>query len=340
MRASVIEFWEMKRSIGICLLDWEHLSTLELGKEVEMTKKIAPAAIVALKDALSTLYWYKSDLRSFLMSTLADQRLLSSLNWNEYKRNIVGALVDFMAKREAQYQGELVRLMTEVARVDDFSHLEQLEGGPEKAAAARRAVLALRKQTAAHSSLTQDQTDAEERRRKTHEQQVRRTAVREGLESLSREYIALLSDTNFQGRGYRLEKILRSLFELFDLDPRASFKIVGEQIDGAFTFDNTDYLFEAKWQQELVTAAELDVLAGKLLRKLENTLGLFLSINGFSDDGVKAHSSGRRLMLLTDGSDLMAVLEGRIDLVSLLLLRKRREASQTGNIYLRIHEVL
>jgi hypothetical protein len=112
-----------------------------------------------------------------------------------------------------------------------------------------------------------------------------------------------------------------------------------ERVDGAFTFDATDYLFEAKWEEGLVGAADLDVLAGKLGRKLDNTLGLFLSINGFSGDGVKAHSSGRRMMLLMDGSDLMAVLEGRIDLVQ-LLLRKRREASQTGNIYLRIHEML
>jgi hypothetical protein len=44
-------------------------------------------------------------------------------------------------------------------------------------------------------------------------------------------------------------------------------------------------------------------------------------------------------MILMDGSDLMAVLEGRIDLLQ-LLLRKRREASQTGTIYLRIHEIL
>jgi hypothetical protein len=44
-------------------------------------------------------------------------------------------------------------------------------------------------------------------------------------------------------------------------------------------------------------------------------------------------------MILMDGSDLMAVLEARIDLIQ-LLLRKRRHASQTGNIYLRIHELL
>ena len=78
---------------------------------------------------------------------------------------------------------------------------------------------------------------------------------------------------------------------------------------------------------------------GKLTRILENTLGLFLSINGFSDDAVKAHSTGRRLMILMDSSDLMAVIEGRIDLIQ-LLLRKRRHASQTGNIYLKIHEIM
>ena len=187
--------------------------------------------------------------------------------------------------------------------------------------------------------VVEEQKRMEERRRKAHEEMLRTTSVRDKLEKLTKEYIELLGSREPQRRGYRLEKIIRELFELFDLDPRASFKIVGEQIDGAFTFDATDYLLEGKWQQEPVAAADLDVLAGKLGRKLDNTLGLFLSINGFSEDGVKAHSSGRRLMLLVDGSDLMAILEGRIDLIQ-LLLRKRREASQTGNIYLRIHEIL
>jgi hypothetical protein len=35
----------------------------------------------------------------------------------------------------------------------------------------------------------------------------------------------------------------------------------------------------------------------------------------------------------------MGVLEGRIDLIQ-LLLRKRRHAAQTGNIYLRLHELI
>ena len=127
----------------------------------------------------------------------------------------------------------------------------------------------------------------EERRRKTHEQMLRTSAVRSKLEALTKEYYNLLGEKDPQQRGYQLEKIIWELFELFDLDPRASFKIVGEQIDGAFTFESTDYLFEGKWHQEPIGAADLDVLAGKLGRKLDNTLGLFLSVNGFSDDGRK-----------------------------------------------------
>jgi hypothetical protein len=303
------------------------------------TKKIAPAAIVALKEALTNLYWYKGDLRRFLTSTLTNPALLSRLNWSDYKRNIVSDLVGFLERRQDEYQADLLRLMTEVARVDDFSHLERLEGGKDKAAAARASIRALRKLTAAHEALFDEQRRMEERRRKAHEELLRTTAVRTQIAELTKEYFKLLSSQELQQRGYRLEKIIRALFELFDLDPRASFKIVGEQIDGAFTFEATDYLFEGKWQQEPIGAADLDVLAGKLSRKLDNTLGLFLSINGFSEDGVKAHSSGRRMMVLMDGSDLMAVLEGRIDLIQ-LLLRKRREASQSGNIYVRIHEIL
>ena len=122
------------------------------------------------------------------------------------------------------------------------------------------------------------------------------------------------------------------------MDPRASFKITGEQIDGAFTFERTDFLLEAKWQQELVGIEELDAFAGKISRKLDNTLGLFLSINGYSPDAVSLHTAARPVMILMDGSDLMAVLEGRIDLGA-LLLRKRWHAAQTGELFLPIHRV-
>lgn len=307
--------------------------------ERDSTKRIAPAAIQSLKEALTYAYWYKSDLQSFLTHTISDSNILARLDWGGYKRNIVATLVDHLAQNEDVYQRQLLRLMTETANITDFSHLARLDDGADKVAKAESAVAALRNQIKGHRDLIAEKEDIERRRAEAHQKMMAVTAVKDRIDQLTKEYFALLGSDNPQQRGFKLEKILRELFEIFDLDPKASFRIVGEQIDGAFTFETTDYLLEAKWQKDPVGADNLDGLAGKLSRKLDNTLGLFLSINGFSEDGVKAHSSGRRLMILMDGSDLMAVLEGRIDLIQ-LLLRKRREASQTGNIYLRIHEIL
>jgi len=304
-----------------------------------MRKRVASGAIVALKNALTQLYWYKSDLRSFLTSSLRDPRILSTLDWSDYKRNIVGNLIDRMDKNQDLFQPDLLNLMSEVACTKDFSHLERLEDGELKATRAKDAVVALREWVATHESSLLEQERLEEHRQKAHEEMMSKTAVQMKLDELRDEYFKLLASDHHQKRGFRLERIIRELFEVFDLDPKASFRITGEQIDGAFTLEGTDFLFEAKWQEELVGASGLDSLAGKLKRKLENTLGLFLSINGFSEDGVKAHASGRRLIILMDGSDLMAVLEGRIDLFQ-LLSRKRRHASRTGNIYLKIHEIL
>jgi hypothetical protein len=303
------------------------------------TKKIAPSALIALQDALTSVYWYKKDLRSFLISVIEDPHVLSGLNWNDFKRNIVRDLVTYLGKNQDRFLEDLIQLMVEVSRISDFTHLERLEDGKAKAQYARTAVEALRKVTANHVSIAQDIRDAEKRRSEAKSRIAKTTAVAERLEELKRAYFALVTDSDHQGRGFKLEKIIRQLFDIFDLDPKASFRIVGEQIDGAFTFDGTDYLFEAKWQESPVKASDLDSLAGKLSRKLENTLGLLLSMNGFSEDGVEAHTSGKRVMLLMDGSDLMAVLEGRIELTE-LLLRKRRHASQTGNIFLRIYETL
>jgi hypothetical protein len=230
--------------------------------------------------------------------------------------------------------------MSEVIKIDDFSHLARLEDGAEKARKAKESVNALRVLVKDHFDLFEEQGFREEQRKAAYERMLRTQGVRDRLKEIERDYLGLISSTNPQQRGFALERILRDLFALFDLDPKASFRNTGEQIDGAFTFDNTDYILEAKWQQEPVGTHQLDTLHSKLTRTtLDNTLGLFLSINGYSDDGVRAHSSGRRLMILMDGSHLMAVIEGRIDLIQ-LLLRMRRHASQTGNIYLKIHEIM
>jgi hypothetical protein len=293
-----------------------------------MPKRLAPAATVALKEALCAVYWYKADLRSFLQQCLGNNGILGTLNWDSYKRQIVSDLVDYLVRDQEKHLGDLPRLCNEVCEIKSFEHLQQLDGGVQKADRARAAVAQLRALVTPHQDAKRESDDLAERQKRAAEKLQTNAAVRQKLDDIKNRYMALVVSSNVQGRGFELERVMHDLFELFDLD----------QIDGAFSFDGTDYLFEAKWQQDLVAASDLDAFAGKVRRKLENTLGVFLSINGFSQDGVSAHSAGGAVVLLMDGADLMAVLEERIDYVS-LLLRKKRHASQTGNIYLPFHKI-
>jgi hypothetical protein len=304
-----------------------------------MAKRLSPAASVALKEALCAVYWYKADLRGFLQLCLANPPVLGSLNWSNYKRQIVSDLVDVLSADQERHLGDLTKLCHELCSIETFHHLEQLEGGDEKAKRARMAISQLKNLLEPHDQLKREQDELAERQKRAAEKLLANAAVRQKLEDIKARYMALVMSSDPVNRGFELERVMYDRFELFDLDPKASFRNTGEQIDGAFYLEGTDFLFEGRWRREPSNASDLDSFAAKVRRKLENTLGVFLSINGFAQDGVNAHSAGGAVLILLDGADLMAVLEERIDFVS-LLLRKKRHAAQTGEIYLPVHRIL
>ncbi len=303
-----------------------------------MAKALSPAAIMALKEALCSVYWYKSDLRGFLNLCLSNAEILSRLDWEAYKRQIASDLVDLLVANQNKHLGDLTKICFELCKMDDFHHLQQLDDGSSKVERARLSVKKLKHLVDPHQDLEKEKDDIIKRQQLAAEKLQQSQAVRQKLEEIKKKYLALVSSLSPQTRGFELEKVMYDLFELFDLDPKASFKNLGEQIDGAFSLEGTDYLFEAKWQKEMVNKADLASFSDKVNTKLENTLGVFLSINGFSADGVAAHQAGGASIILMDGADLMAVLEERIDFVS-LLLRKKRHASQTGNILYTYYEM-
>ncbi len=301
-------------------------------------KKISPAALNALRDALVRIYWYKNDLRSFVTSCLPDAAVPGTLNWQANKRDTVNQLVDHLAARQSEHLLDTLRLMSEVARFEDFSHLEILDDGEQKAGLACAAVAALKKHVAGQLDLVEEQQEIKQRREKARQTRLNNMATQEGLDELRGDYVDLVSMPE-QKRGYALEGLMNGLFDVFDLDPKRSFRTRSEQIDGAFSFEGTDYLLEARWRQEPTPRGELDIFQAKIERKLENTLGLFLSINGFVDEGVRAYSNQGSRMILMDGTDLMSVLDQRITLDRLLLL-KRRRAAQRGEVYVPYERLL
>lgn len=93
----------------------------------------------------------------------------------------------------------------------------------------------------------------------------------EKLAELKVRYEELVAMEDAQERGRQLEPLLRDLFLLFDLDPKAAFALRGEQIDGSFSLGETHFLLEAKWTKGSSERKELDGFKAKVQSKIENT---------------------------------------------------------------------
>ena len=135
-----------------------------------------------------------------------------------------------------------------------------------------------------------------------------------------------------QARGYALEKLLNEFLELEGLHPRGSFKIVGEQIDGSFTWSGHTSLVEAKWTSAMIDGSGFGAFDWKIGGKTANTRGLFIAVNGYSEHAIAAlNGKGALRFVCIDGAHLMRSFD--IGLANLLDI-VWRHADETGEAYL------
>ena len=137
-----------------------------------------------------------------------------------------------------------------------------------------------------------------------------------------------------QRRGYDLEKLILALCALEHLQPEAPLRPKGEQVDGMFMLDGRAFLLEAKWQEEKKSSAsEVFAFQGKLRGKLAGTLGVFVSMGGFSPDAVNAVAWGKEInVLFFDKGDIELALAPNHHLAEITRIKLRR-AAQRGEIY-------
>lgn len=139
-----------------------------------------------------------------------------------------------------------------------------------------------------------------------------------------------------QERGFAFENFLNDLFKAYDLDPRSSFRIVGEQIDGSFQLGNDIYLVEAKWRDKQTDQSDLLIFREKVESKATWGRGLFISYNGFTPDGLTAYSKGRATNIIgMDSQDLFHILNGEMSLVD-AINKKARRAAETGALFVSV----
>lgn len=134
-------------------------------------------------------------------------------------------------------------------------------------------------------------------------------------------------------RGFEFEKLIKALLEMNGLAPKGAYEAAGEQIDGSFFWQGQTVLLEAKWTKDPLPVSSIYSFKGKLDGKFHTTIGVFISVSGFSADVDIALKFEKTLnILLFDGSDVDLLFNGEVEFIEMLLF-KLREAGDTGSLY-------
>jgi hypothetical protein len=293
----------------------------------------------ALQDAVVKVFWTRQDMRKMLTANGVPPQLLNEQDWTLAKYLILSPIIDRLNR--APNGGDILNaIVREVTAFPNCDHLLRWPDGARRKLDGEVALEHLRTMSA-HIEQGRRNAQAErEVRERRRADQIRTAEHAARLLAIKTEFLGYMSDEDRQAAGLGLERILYNLFLLVEMSPRGPFSRQGEQIDGAFTLGSDHFLLEAKWQRPPVNLSQLRDLDGAVSSTLDNTLGLFISINGFSEEGLREYTLGNRPRLIcADGEDLMLVLDGRIPLAD-LLRRKKDLAAERRTVFVRGSDIL
>lgn len=137
----------------------------------------------------------------------------------------------------------------------------------------------------------------------------------------------------YRQRGRDLEDIISALFNHEWFESRIRFRPSGEELDGSFFALQRHFLTELKWHSKTIEASVLYAFKGKVDGKLIGTIGIFISMSGYSKDAVNALVKGKELnIILFDKDDIDYAFDNSfLDLLKI----KLRAAADEGNLYFR-----
>ncbi|MFQ5741447.1 MAG: hypothetical protein ACE5JX_20820 [Acidobacteriota bacterium] len=238
------------------------------------------------------------------------------------KRQIAPLIIDGCDKRsEAQRS---IRRIVEIAATWSSFHLADDEYAARATVQKARELL----------GIIETMEAREARAREIARQEELANLAREKADLLKRQSELLLMmfddmarSDDPQRRGYLLQDLLNRLFDLHQIAVvRAFTRNQGaEQIDGAFKLEGWHYIVECRWREKLADIRQLDGLLGQVNRSGKQTMGVFLSINGWSDSVPPLlKQNPEKCLFLMDGYDLRCVLALDVDLRELLLAKLAR----------------
>jgi Holliday junction resolvase-like predicted endonuclease len=141
-------------------------------------------------------------------------------------------------------------------------------------------------------------------------------------------------------RGTELNRLIADGLDCYGIRANASARQGYGEIDVTFAVEGTRFVLEAKWEQDKTDTGKISKLKTRVEQRLTNTVGVFMSMAGYSPEAIRDVNIGRRLeVLLIDRSHLEAMISGVVPPTELfgLLIDK---ASYEGRPYYALEELL
>jgi hypothetical protein len=295
-----------------------------------MKTRFTPHLVDLTFDAALRSFWRKNALSTFLQhSEIAN---LPAWLPDESKRDYLKRVIDLLRSTD-RGKGKILQLAQFLAEQTAFPDLQGWEDTTEKVDAATRSVAALKSYLHEQEESLASEQQRQEARTRLRESQAKARESQQSLQSLSDKLAELSGDLGSPDAGRAFEDWFYSLMQFSEIAARRPYIVDGRQIDGSVTIGDTTYLVECKFTAEQSGAPDVDVFRAKVESKADNTMGIFVSISGFSSVAIGGASGKKTPLLLVDHGHLYRVLGG-VSSFRDVVERIRRHCSQTGHAYL------
>jgi hypothetical protein len=299
-----------------------------------MKTRLTPYYLNLVYEACLKSYWRKKALSNFLRQVGIAENFISSWGPEESKRDFLDRLFVELPKTD-RGRAALLRMSDYLRDQQTFPDLQGWEDSSHKIKAAGEAVSALRIYHSKQQAEIQSEQDRLEARKNFQKRQEEITRSQQTLQKLNDRLNELGRRIGTPKAGYDFQEWFYDLLDFSELPNRRPYVHNGRQIDGSVTVSGTTYLIELKFTSGQVGAEDIDTFHKKVTTKADNTMGIMVSISGYSAVARQEASGERTPLLLFDHEHIYLVLGGIMGFGE-VVDRLRRHASQTGEAYLRV----
>jgi len=301
-----------------------------------MTEPNDPYFTSLVHNATLKSFWRKQALKRFLRSCNIAEGYVASLGDGETKRDFLDRLFEVLVRSD-DGRKTIRQMAQHLAKQSAFPDLEGHENSPQMKRDALAAVSELSSYLRTENEEHVSKEEQAKSRKRFAEIRAENLKIANDLVKMEDRLIELSKSIGTPRAGYDFQDWFYDLMDLSEIISRRPYIVDGRQIDGSVTVDGTTYLVELKFTSGQADAPDIDTFFKKVNSKADNTMGLMVSISGYSSVAISEASSDRTPLLLLDYNHVWAILKASYSFTD-VVRRVRRHASQTGQAFLSVGE--